>query len=897
MTQKEEVLVTLRTTLDSKGVERGSSASDKALKKMAGSFDKASKESGELEDAFDELAGEARQASRKVVDSVDNIGESLDKASKGKRLSSLVDGLGKIGLAGFAIKSGITAAAGIVSGFTSRIEAAATEIDTFNGLMAGIASSTNASTREIEAFTRVAEDLAVVAGVDTSEIASLISLFTNLGASQQEAARAVRASINIANTQGRDLERTAKAILDTYKGSREQAIELGINVKGLSREELLRGKALDQIERSLGTQLQLTTETTDETLKARQANIELNKALKEIHTISGPIRDLWAGFKTDAIEIGIRLINWANKILPDLRKSFNAFFTRLYSGIDLAIINAETLYLHLKRAAIEAATLTFADTTDIKAQIEALDIRRRALQELQKNPLTGNFGAGGSSLAKSLSDGVADAVEQLDSSRFSRYGDEDRREREALLKADRNMRKADRKTDRDARQQMMNDALRAEQMRFQEERRYRDSIGVGSILSDARGAVSATASGAELQGLLDQITGSLSGLSIDEAVSRSRGSGSDDLGAARFRHSLLTELSGVLEANKRMEALQKSEADRMKIEDEQRKVREERIATETAARQERFSALMAQVAEGITIVAQGASQTVGQDDIDDLRKTDPFGAAQAEFSNQEVAIASSAEVATKVGEAALAAINPALEQLAGPLLDLFLLKPDQVGTFFQNLANGFLIIIEQLANNVGPIIDQMAKHAPRVISALAGAAPKVILALLPHLPKIAFTFTTELLKALGKGLINIVNAMISGVEAAINKIPFVDVSLGRVRGGDVATPRLSAPDPAQFQPPEFKSPRIEPIRIARKPVEVRVANQGFDRFINDRLTIEGAQRTDNILTAAEAFNPYQDSGQARQRQPIALQIQIGNQRLRDILTDLDESGYNRVVTA
>ena len=60
--------------------------------------------------------------------------------------------------------------------------------------------------------------------------------------------------------------------------------------------------------------------------------------------------------------------------------------------------------------------------------------------------------------------------------------------------------------------------------------------------------------------------------------------------------------------------------------------------------------------------------------------------------------------------------------------------------------------------------------------------------------------------------------------------------------------------------------------------------------------ISGIERTDDILTAAEAFNPYLDEGHARERQPIRIQIQIANTRLREILTDLDESGSSRVVS-
>lgn len=897
MVQKEEVLVTLKTNLESKGVESGAKRSDKALKKMAKSFDRAADDVGDLEDAFDELSGEAKKSASRVAKAADNIDKSMDKASKGKGFDRLLGSFAKIGLAGFAIKAGIGAATNIIGGFASKIEEAAVEIDTFNGLMDGIASSTEASRMEIEAFSEVAQGLAFASGEDASKIASLISLFTNLGASQQDAARAVRASVNIANTQGRDLERVAKAILDTYKGSREQAIELGIDVKGLTREELLRGKALDKIEMSMGTQLQFTTETTEATLQTRKANQELNIALQEVYRSSEPIRELWEQYKLDVARIGISLAKWATKILPDLRVAFRGFFTGLFGTIEKFILTAEIGLLRVKQIATEIGTLGIADTSDISGRIAGLQARRSAVSETIKNRFDSDSSQ--SSLFEDLSKAIDKNTASLDDTRTSVYGSEDILARHRAAQAadrakDRDERKKDMSADLAARQKLIDDQIRLENQRIAEERRFRDSIGVSSILGGARGAVSATAAGAELQGLLDQITGSLSGLSIDDAISRSRGSGSDDLEASRFRHSLLTELSGVIESNDRAEAQRSKDAKRAQDIAERRAEAEEKREAENKARQEKFNNVVSQISEALNMISRGASVTIGEGEIDSLRQAgNDFEADQQAFNNQQIAIEASAEVATKVGEAALEAINPALSQLAGPLIDLFLLSPDKVNTFFANLADGFLIIIDTMAANVAPILEAMAKQAPRFISAIAGAAPRIIGALIPHIPRIAFVFTTELLKALGRGLINMVNALISGVESAINSIPFVHVSLDRLRGGDQApiklAPPVSAPSPVRgegFTDSDF-GPVEPPLR----------ARANDNRYINDRIAIERAQRRDNILTAAEAFNPYHDSGVARQRQPIALQIQIGNQRLRDILTDLDESGYNRVVTA
>ena len=55
---------------------------------------------------------------------------------------------------------------------------------------------------------------------------------------------------------------------------------------------------------------------------------------------------------------------------------------------------------------------------------------------------------------------------------------------------------------------------------------------------------------------------------------------------------------------------------------------------------------------------------------------------------------------------------------------------------------------------------------------------------------------------------------------------------------------------------------------------------------------------DDEISARDAFNPFRDPTARRRRQPVQLQIQIGDRRLADILFDLQESGLvNNVVAA
>lgn len=59
----------------------------------------------------------------------------------------------------------------------------------------------------------------------------------------------------------------------------------------------------------------------------------------------------------------------------------------------------------------------------------------------------------------------------------------------------------------------------------------------------------------------------------------------------------------------------------------------------------------------------------------------------------------------------------------------------------------------------------------------------------------------------------------------------------------------------------------------------------------------GPQRiafNEEIISAARAFNPFATPGAQEEEQPLNLIIQIGDQRLNDILIDLQESGYQRV---
>ena len=178
-------------------------------------------------------------------------------------------------------------------------------------------------------------------------------------------------------------------------------------------------------------------------------------------------------------------------------------------------------------------------------------------------------------------------------------------------------------------------------------------------------------------------------------------------------------------------------------------------------------------------------------------------------------------------------------------------------------------------------------------------APDIAFSLAEQMPYVAYEFVIALIGNVRKAQVDVANAGIGIAERFVNKIggfleDTFDIGSGdnrfaRFPGGFERQKVLERPED-----PGTTTSQINPRDFVQR---VSVVNPGFDEYIDNRLRIEGEVRSDNVLTAAEAFNPYTDSGYSRQRQPIRVQINIGNQRLRDILTDLDETGYIRTVTA
>ena len=135
-------------------------------------------------------------------------------------------------------------------------------------------------------------------------------------------------------------------------------------------------------------------------------------------------------------------------------------------------------------------------------------------------------------------------------------------------------------------------------------------------------------------------------------------------------------------------------------------------------------------------------------------------------------------------------------------------------------------------------------------------------------------------------------ALYNGIVLLVNKIPGVDLEFEQFR---------QLPSTVRNQETVDRIAALEKIVKTPTPPDdetARTSEVRTETIISTAQTpqIEGAERTDDILTAAEAFNPYIDEANRRERQPVRIQIQIANTRLREILTDLDETGYNRVVS-
>ncbi len=101
-------------------------------------------------------------------------------------------------------------------------------------------------------LTGVIADLSKQTLSEKGDIESVVAELAALGKSADEIEKITSASVYLSNVTGKDLTSSMTTLLNTYNGTTTQIKKLGINVEGLTKDQLASGAAVDQVIASLG---------------------------------------------------------------------------------------------------------------------------------------------------------------------------------------------------------------------------------------------------------------------------------------------------------------------------------------------------------------------------------------------------------------------------------------------------------------------------------------------------------------------------------------------------------------------------------------------------------------------------------------------------------------------
>ena len=264
---------------------------------------------------------------------------------------------------------------------------------------------------------------------------------------------------------------------------------------------------------------------------------------------------------------------------------------------------------------------------------------------------------------------------------------------------------------------------------------------------------------------------------------------------------------------------------------------------------------------------------------------------EAEKERAEIVEQASIDVLKQSGQAVgdiVSAFNPVvgglIKSLTGPILDLLTSSPEE-------LEKALEALIEGIAKVIAKIIENLPKLVISLINAVIKALPKVLRALLEGIVN-AFI-------SIGSFLIDFIKNPFGGLGG------FFDSLLGADSGSnfdDVAQIDLSSneiADEALGDIPTVKFPNFDfkPIRSGTDRPEISFTPEALDRdllkqYLEALRANTSAIDRARLLEEANALNPFiAGSGE---RRAVELLIQIGDQKLADILLDLQEAGFQEV---
>ena len=913
---KEEVRVKLSAEFEAKGVKSGADQVQTALAKTEKAFEKT------------ELASKSFQKSlEKTEVSSKGFSKALAKIKAPKGIKGISKSIGKAGLAG-AMVLGTAATAGLAAGVGAAAvgvvklgRASKQSYESMLKYKSGLDSIKHATSGTNEQMSRLESiigDLSTRTGESVGNVSHYVSQFTALGVGQKEATEAVVASLNVAKTKGLETNQVVTALMGAYRGSAEQASMLGINVQGLTKEQLKSGEAVDRIQEAYGKTLNTAAQLTKAEQETNKNLLEAEKIKAKMWTQAKGLKETWGLIKLAISKIkvaALRLmqpmvkhLNTAVKMALDLRSTMKLtglLMRSLYLGViaDIARAMAD-LYrgipgwidttargLGISFEAIaqsfDESALGFEATSQrLKGDAkELLELIKESHSDLGQVPSGGGGTGGLSDKDTRVFDTKDKKDKELDLSKLGKFADRHMKNLLRIIKRREEAARRERERAR-KREERENEAFRKKMLDIYDK-------NIESFVEGDK----------EFQKKMNEEFNQHVIKTVEEAY---KNLPVLDWVKVELKKNLFDPLFGLQDEIKKIGGASKfiekkfSDAAKGILGSVGRTVRDLPGNAKEALKKLPKMILDSAVKSAASITAPSEIAAIDQSTDEGKRK-----ALEATKANIDIGMGQAEDITGNV----LDMLIPGL----GSIFDILLQDPEKLSAFFDNLAAGFSVMIEKLSQNIGPIINAVVKNVPRIIKAVVKALPELNKALWDVLPEAVGVLIEEIVKALPSIIWSLVLQIGLAFQIIIFELPKLIAHAFRGVASGIAGLFGGGGDPAGgetydaaglAQPPQS----LESYNKLGADIKALGDSKGSDDDDNDDrdrdspriapITIGGVERTDQTLTAAEAFNPYinQDFNKEA-KQPVKIEIQIGDQRLREIITDLQETGYPTVLTA
>lgn len=857
MAVQEEIGILLTADFQAQGVQQGAEAATAAVDKTAVAFKRATVSSEQIERSIEEAGKTMKKTSQVFKGATGNIDKSLDKTAKSAiNFSKTMEGA-QIAALSFrqAITNAVVALRGRALGFIAAIVAATAAVRRFvggvgeasrsiqslEGSLKQIQGSTRSTSEQMEALRGIIETVSAYTGEGIEEVADYMSRFASLGISQREAAEALVASLTLASREGREARSVVEAILNTYRGSAEQAQQLGLNVAGLTKEQLEAGAAVDKIQEAYGKALSVSKDITQSSIENRSMMNELRVVLNNIYDDWKPIRaalSIAAGWFIKLNLLTAKLADHVGDVNDEIIR-----MPKLVLGVfKVVFAHLNLLYFEIREIFLEI--LAFPDQVFNKIDLAV------------------------AKFMAALGEGMETDTKFMDMLTW---------------------------IDRVFRTNLVNSVID-----FSD---HWDAV-VENIVETSGDAIDEISD--ELKKARKEAKDSIKELK--------------ELTKRKKRPSDSENESTGIDFDALNEALNKANEGDEDKDKEKKKPYEPPATTGNPL----MDALVAGVKETL---GQVISQTPQTTPAQEIMAMEDGSLEQLKVQIENVELGE--ESAQSIASAMLNVVAPG----AGEALKLMLLNPEKLNTFIDNLGNGITIMLQKLSRNMGAIKKSVGRLVGAIASGIARALPDLLIAAIKDgsgiwMYEVAYDFAVEMvaqvpiivkawgdtikshfgdiLERFGEFVKNIFlnpvetvkkgfGAVWDGLKGAGEYIVDSVAGIGDQFQEDVAN--RTAEISSGINNLDEKNEAEDKVKKAEaaEDTPTQTQTQFFERIAP--ITIGGVERTDQVLTAAEAFNPYVNEDAREDNQPIEIQINLGTQRLIEFNTDITETGTTTVLTA